>query len=330
MSRAVCSARHRRPKNTRDNQTSSPSSQRQKLSASELLDKRKSLSEVEHCIFVSPPYPCAALIACFDSQQLPHAWESNDSLRSLTSRWQKQHECIKAKDWSGGCRRAPKKSCHAQGFCTCCRNPQGRWIRSVDARVAEFIKRVTKDELLHQALLGGMLVLHWQGRQLQLANSGATSGPSSSSASVEGRLSEASVAPAPASDFFTHIPLHYQNPWRPTLLGMRHVSESQIPDIPEPAASVMQDLRYHEFVPICTITNEMQFYSLPMFIATLDPMFTWHCALWKLSERSVPCHLVGSVFAHPLPLGACACLGCYSSSEHKEDTPGSTTACSCG
>eukprot|EP00971_Amphidinium_carterae_P348486 6490518-Amphidinium_carterae.1 len=100
---------------------------------------------------------------------------------------------------------------------------------------------------------------------------------------------------------FTHIAMHYMNPWVPTLLQLEFANDRDQQSIP--LVSLDNALRNHVYLelrPVRNIKNEFELFTLLEFLSKLDQHLTWRASLWRLSERGVPCPLQGHVWVHPV------------------------------
>ena len=177
-----------------------------------VLSDKQRLANMSALSWVSFPHPCPALAAQFNPDALvPKTWPKNPqttttSCGHLAREWERRHLGISTPDRAVP-RPIPQK-CYDDHFCSC--QGRGRRVRVVHSRLRSCLTQMREEPSMEQAFSQARIVLHWS------AEPATTEAP-------QGQASAASSSTAPPPNlrgcqhWFTHIPLHYVRPWRPTL-----------------------------------------------------------------------------------------------------------------
>eukprot|EP00971_Amphidinium_carterae_P330893 6464163-Amphidinium_carterae.1 len=272
-----------------------------------ILDERLGLKNIPHCRWSSPPLasvgcgvPCRQLHSCFDSSRVAHVTQnpsedvetlaSNVFVGQLAGDWRKRHECIPQTS-----RAQPSKSltsrCFQLGVCTCknAPNPRRSWLKKLIEKASQHIKRLQRSASINKELKNGHLILRWLLTEARAVPKQPT-----------GAMSSTDPLPQPPPkdvvEKWTHIPLHYQTPWSPTLLELSVAAGEEAPpwrcQTVAPANLKLQ---------ACKLGQSFRLFSLSEWIDHIVGKDTVEVELWQLSERHRPCQVGGMVYAcrHP-------------------------------
>ena len=169
-----------------------------------VLQNRRGLTELPFCQWEAVPHHPSR--AHLEANFLPEAVLSKDDVEEqvrfaqghtvaeLADSWRRTHVMVK-EDRCHVQDRAPQKMLFWQHHCCHCRRNQGSFLSRVHTRFANYLKKLCKDKEIESAFVEGLLVLEW-----------CLPGDSEDEA---------------ATHHFTHVPLAYLRPWRPTLARLR-------------------------------------------------------------------------------------------------------------
>ena len=216
--------------------------------------------------------------------------EEVPSATALSAAWRQRHLGVKATSFpkvTAGTRRSAG-NCYQCGVCHC--KAGSPLLNRFFGRVHDFFRGLSEDQQTHKKLLDGFIVLHWHGRVDEAST--APSQPSSSTSASPS--SQASLRR------WTHMPLQYISPWRPTFLELTPTppdqhsqrSEGSIPD---------SSYEYVQFGVKTTRENAWPLlWNAWALVADLGVEMRWTLEAWELSTRSSPCVLHGHIVAKRL------------------------------
>ena len=261
--------------------------------AAALLHGRRRLRDLEGVKWLALPArfptltPAFSAQRCFGLSQLTptaHAGpeDRQESASALSEKWKERHMGVQAsacppvtaasiKDRSSLCWKA--------GVCRC--SGSGRWLNHFFLALKGYLNNLCADGKFLEQLTQGWIVLLWCGSKIGEAN-----------ASASGSASSSNMPLADNMLIWTHIALHYKQPWRPTFVEMV-MPESQSMS----AGPAKQDLGTG---PIrlrvkTTAGAQAKLWSVWSFLESLNQELEWTLEAWQLSSRLCPFKLDGSV-----------------------------------
>ena len=137
----------------------------------------------------------------------------------------------------------------------------------------------------------GYLLIHWQSSRRQA--SGVAQGGSAAPSEGPPKDATSCTTPKPHSqeNYFTHVPVYYLSPWRPTFALFKLTDGREIGHLPTlhlAEASILQGC-YH--LSCCfTDSGHLHFIGVWEFLNQLNLESNWHIQMWWASESTQPTH----------------------------------------
>eukprot|EP00971_Amphidinium_carterae_P265739 5271750-Amphidinium_carterae.3 len=263
-----------------------------KHTALDILDQRLGLKNIPHCCWISPPQAslhgageCRKLLSCFDSSTVAcvahnvcenvETVASNVSVERLAADWRRRHECIPHTS-----RPQPSKSltsrCFQLGVCTCrnTANPRRAWLQKLIEKASQHIKRLQRSTNINKELKNGELILRWRLTETCAIPEQSAAAAMSSTDTLR------HPPPNKAVEKWTHIALHYQTPWSPTLIELSVAPGEEPPplqfQIVAPANLKLQ---------ACELGQSLRVFTLWEWLDHIVGKDTVEVELWQLSQK---------------------------------------------